>query len=151
MAQLDTRSTSGATRPLAKAKDGHGSVLVIEDDDDSREGMRLRLEAEGYRVAFAIEGTNAIAMIQKTNPDVIVLDLGLPGANGFDVLRRLQLVKPRALKRVIVLSAWDEQTYKPQALDAGARFYLQKPVPHEDLKHALQTIACERLGTDESD
>ena len=150
MGQLDTRTISGATRTLVKTKEGHGSVLVIEDDDDSREGLRLRLEAEGYRVAFAIEGTNAIAMIQKTNPDVIVLDLGLPGADGFDVMRRLRLVKPGALKRIIVLSAWDELTYKSQILDAGARFYLQKPVPHEDLKHALQTIACERLGTDET-
>jgi two-component system KDP operon response regulator KdpE len=99
-------------------------VLVIEDEAPIRRFLRASLTEEGYRVEEAATGEEGIKRAMSRPPDLVILDLGLPGVDGQDVLRRLRewLAAP-----VVVLSARDQEKQKVEALDAGADDYLTKP------------------------
>src|SRR5690242_1193983 len=99
-------------------------VLVIEDESPIRRFLRASLTEEGYRVEEAMSGEEGIKKAMAHPPDFVILDLGLPGLDGQDVLRRLRewLTAP-----VIVLSAREQERQKIEALDAGADDYLTKP------------------------
>jgi two-component system KDP operon response regulator KdpE len=99
-------------------------VLVIEDELPIRRFVRASLTAEGYRIVEATTGEEGIKSAMAQPPDFVILDLGLPGLDGQDVLRRLRewLTAP-----ILVLSARDQEKQKIEALDAGADDYVTKP------------------------
>lgn len=102
-------------------------VLVIEDDGDMRLGYQILLRAHGYDTAFAGDSMSAMSETRKQQPDVIILDLGLPAGDGFVVLERLRANMNFALIPVIVVSGREVHGNRERALKAGARAYLQKP------------------------
>jgi two-component system KDP operon response regulator KdpE len=102
-------------------------VLVIEDDGDMRLGYQILLKAHGYDTAFAGDSLSAMSEARKHQPDVIILDLGLPAGDGFVVLERLRSNMSFALIPVIVVSGREVHGNRERALKAGARAYLQKP------------------------
>jgi CheY-like chemotaxis protein len=114
-------------------------VLVVDDDSDIRRGLNVRLRASGYATAFAADGVTAISMARKERPELILLDLGLPAGDGFQVLERLKINTELAHIPVIVLSARDAEGNERRAVKAGAAAYLQKPVDDEDLLEAIST------------
>src|SRR5437660_5560588 len=99
-------------------------VLVIEDELPIRRFLRAALAAEGYRMAEAQDGREAMRLAAQQPPDLVILDLGLPDLDGQDVLRQLRdwLHAP-----IIILSARDQEKQKVTALDNGADDYLTKP------------------------
>jgi two-component system KDP operon response regulator KdpE len=104
--------------------DGGPSVLVIEDEPQMRRFLRSALEGHGYRVVEVGTAREGLAQAAGRNPDVILLDLGLPDGDGLDVTRRL---REWAATPIIVLSARGFEHDKIRALDAGADDYLTKP------------------------
>ena len=102
-------------------------VLVIEDDGDMRLGYHILLRAHGYDTAFAGDSLAAISEARKQQPDVIILDLGLPAGDGFVVLERFRSNMNFTLIPVIVVSGRESHGNRDRALKAGARAYLQKP------------------------
>ena len=100
------------------------TVLVIEDEPQMRRFLRSALEGNGYRVVEVATARDGLAQAAGRNPDVILLDLGLPDADGLDVTRRL---REWAATPVIVISARGLEKDKIGALDAGADDYLTKP------------------------
>lgn len=113
-------------------------VLVVEDDPDTCAGVRIRLAYEGHEVFAVGDGRNAVSLAQKVRPDVVLLDLGLPGAGGLDVLARLQAIRPDL--PVIVVSAWEEQIYEDRCLQKGAAMFLQKPATGAQLAAAVRSV-----------
>jgi DNA-binding response OmpR family regulator len=112
-------------------------ILIVDDDPDLRRGLNLRLRANHYETAYATDGFSAIAMAQKKNPDLIILDLGLPAGDGFVVLERLQQNARLSSIPVIILTARDPQSSREAALRGGATAFFQKPVDNSRL---LSTI-----------
>ncbi|SRR5258705_13112659 len=112
-------------------------ILIIDDDSDIRLGLNVRLRASGYETAFAGDGVSAIRMARKERPDLILLDLGLPAGDGFQVLERLKINTELSHVPVIVVSARDAEANERRALKAGACAYLEKPVDDEDLLEAI--------------
>ena len=102
-------------------------VLIIEDDADVRLGLHVLLKANDYDTFHAADGIAAISEAVKHQPDLIILDLGLPGGDGFTVLDRLRAITPLAVVPVIVVSARDVLGNNYRALKAGASVYVQKP------------------------
>lgn len=102
----------------------HALVLVVEDEPQMRKFIRASLSSHGYRVLEAERASEAVAMMTSHNPDIVLLDLGLPDADGIDLTRQI-----REWSRVplIVLSARGREDDKVCALDAGADDYLTKP------------------------
>lgn len=112
-------------------------ILIIEDDQDMRRGLNLRLRASNYETAFASDAVMALSVAKKERPDLILLDLGLPGGDGFLVLERMKNMGLLASTPVIVISARDPKTNEKRALDAGAEAFFQKPVDNEQLMKAI--------------
>jgi DNA-binding response OmpR family regulator len=113
-------------------------ILIIEDDADLRRGLNLRLRANEYDTAFASDAVMALSIAKKEEPDLILLDLGLPGGGGFVVLERMKNMASLASTPVIVVSASDPNTNEKRALDAGAEAFFQKPVDNDQLMKAIQ-------------
>jgi DNA-binding response OmpR family regulator len=115
-------------------------ILVIDDDPDVRLSLQLRLKANHYDVAFAVDGLASIVEARRHMPDLIILDLGLPAGDGFSVLERLKANQSLCLIPVIVLSGRDRNANRERALKVGARFFLQKPVANDRLLSAIRLV-----------
>ncbi|HEV2907267.1 MAG TPA: response regulator transcription factor [Actinomycetota bacterium] len=105
-------------------------VLVVDDDHQIREALRRGLKARGYEVLSAGNGETALDILSGASVDVVVLDLGLPGIDGHDVIRRLRSFSDVP---VVVLSVRESQSEKVTALDAGADDYVVKPFGMDEL------------------
>ena len=114
------------------------SVLVVEDDGPIRRMLERTLAAEGYRVSGAEDGGAALAAIERSVPDVLVLDVGLPGLDGLTVCRRLR-GKGLSLP-ILLLTARDAVADRVAGLDAGADDYLVKPFAAEELLARVRAL-----------
>lgn len=112
-------------------------VLVVDDDDSSRALMRQFLEREGWVVTEASDGPAALKAATETPTDVIVLDLGLPGLDGIDVLRA---VRRDSGVPIVVVTGRDEEVDMLSGLDAGADDYLVKPYSLPELAARVRTV-----------
>jgi two-component system KDP operon response regulator KdpE len=115
----------------------NGKVLVVDDEPQIRRALSLALEAHGYDVRTAEHGDQALIDLGTWTPDVMVLDLIMPGRDGFDVLRE---VRTWTSLPVIVLSARGQESDKVTALDLGADDYLTKPFGIEELLARIRAI-----------
>ncbi len=111
-------------------------LLVVEDDQTLREGLRRVLEKSGYRVSTAVRGIDALRLIREEPPDLVVLDLMLPGLDGTYVLEKIRAEGFTA--PVIILSARDSVEDRIRGLRTGADDYVTKPF---DLEELLARIA----------
>ena len=112
---------------------GNKKILIVDDDPDVRHGMHLRLKANHYNTFFAADAISSMSEARKCEPDLIILDLGLPAGDGFIVMDRLKQMHSLALIPVIVVSARDVRANQERALKAGAKAFLQKPVDDAEL------------------
>lgn len=116
-------------------------ILIVDDDPQLLLGLSPRLKANGYTIVAAGDAIGAIAVARKETPDLIILDLGLPGGDGFLVLERMRALANLASIPVIVLSARDPGDNKQRALEGGAMAYFQKPPDnHEFLASIRQAL-----------
>jgi DNA-binding response OmpR family regulator len=113
-------------------------VLIVEDDADIQRLIDLRLKSQGYRTAWAGDAVTAMTVARRESPDAIVLDLGLPGGDGFVVMERLRSLAPLAHVPVVVVTARDPSTSCERALAAGAHAFLEKPIDAEALLEAVR-------------
>jgi DNA-binding response OmpR family regulator len=120
------------------APTGH-RVLVVDDDERVRTVVCWQLEADGFRITEAPDGAAALASIDDDRPDLVILDLGLPGVGGLDVLRRLRSDDGPTLP-VIVLSGRDGETDRIIGLDLGADDYLVKPFSPGELAARVRSV-----------
>jgi two-component system KDP operon response regulator KdpE len=117
-------------------------ILLVEDDEPTRRAVAANLRAHAYEVVEASDGEEAVESWRRRRPDLILLDLGLPGMDGLSVVQR---VRRDATTPIIVLSARDEERVKVAALDAGADDYLTKPYGMDEL-HARVRAALRRAS-----
>src|ERR1700687_183595 len=123
-------------------------ILIVDDDPDVRQGMHVRLKANHYDTFFAGDALSSIAEARKHEPDLIILDLGLPAGDGFVVMDTLKAVPSLAVIPVIVVSARDVLANKERALKAGAKAFLQKPVDNAELLKVIrQALGQPALAT----
>jgi DNA-binding response OmpR family regulator len=113
-------------------------ILIIEDDQDMVHAMAVRLKSHGYHLAVARDAITAISAARKEKPDLILLDLGLPGGDGFVVMERLRSLPDLVIVPVIVVSARDPKSNEERALQAGAFKFFQKPFEASELLAAIQ-------------
>jgi two-component system KDP operon response regulator KdpE len=110
-------------------------ILVVEDDSSVKNLIATTLKAHDYRFLVAVNGETAILEASSHNPDVVLLDLGLPDIDGVEVIKR---IRTWSNMPIIVISARSEDTDKIDALDAGADDYLTKPFSVEELLARLR-------------
>jgi two-component system KDP operon response regulator KdpE len=121
-------------------------ILIVDDNADIRLGLHLRLKANHYDTFFAADAFSGVAEARKHLPDLILLDLGLPGGDGFTVMERLKKVPFLAVIPVIVVSARDGLGNQKRAFEAGAKAFLQKPVNDDELLAVIRQSLDEIAG-----
>jgi two-component system KDP operon response regulator KdpE len=114
-----------------------GRVLVVDDEPQIRHAVRRALQARGYEVALAADGEQAIVEAEDVAPDLVVLDLNLPGIDGLEVCRRL---REWSSVPILVLSVREEESDKVAALDLGADDYLTKPFGADELLARVRAL-----------
>ena len=114
------------------------AILVVDDDAPIRRMLDRTLSAEGYAVETAADGGEALAAVERSTPDLVVLDVGLPGVDGLSVSRRLR-AKGLAVP-VLLLTARDSVPDRVAGLDAGADDYLVKPFATEELLARVRAL-----------
>ncbi|MDX6590130.1 MAG: two-component system, OmpR family, response regulator MprA [Solirubrobacterales bacterium] len=121
-------------------------VLIVEDDAPVRRMLERSLGAEGFDVRSAADGGTALAMIEQSTPDLVVLDVAMPGLSGIDVCRRL---RERGMTGgVLMLTARDAVEDRVSGLEAGADDYVVKPFAIEEVAARLRALL--RRGRDRS-
>lgn len=118
-------------------------ILVIDDEPPIRRFLRTSLSAQGYSVLEAEDGESGLAMLSRNAVDVVVLDLGLPGVGGLDILKSLRASGSNV--PVIVLSSRTDEGGKVTALDLGADDYVTKPFGIEELLARIRAAVRHRL------
>lgn len=117
-------------------------ILVIDDNVDAAQSMKIALELLGYNMQAAHNGLAGLQLAEDFMPDAVLLDIGLPDVNGYEVARRIRL-SPRGKDMfLIAVTGWGQDADKQLALDAGFDYHLTKPV---DLKK-LQLLLVQQLG-----
>jgi DNA-binding response OmpR family regulator len=112
-------------------------LLVVEDDEVINESLTLRLEAEGYAVTRAVDGPGAVAAFGDAEPDLVLLDIMLPGFDGLEVCRRIQAIRPVP---VLMLTARDDETDILIGLGVGADDYVTKPFRMREVVARIQAL-----------
>jgi DNA-binding response OmpR family regulator len=127
-------SQAGATPPAGEA----GTILVVEDDRSLRDGLAMNFQLRGYRVLAAADGESGVRLALAERPDVIVLDLMLPGLDGFEVLGKL---RERELDvPVLILSARGQVADKVAGFQIGADDYVTKPFQLPELLARVEVM-----------
>jgi CheY-like chemotaxis protein len=115
------------------------SILVVEDDADSREGLRLLLEASGHRVETAATGPDGLAKLVSGAHDTAIVDIDLPGMNGYEIARRVRRVPALRDVRLIALTGYGRDKDRAAAHDAGFDVHLTKPVSFAVLRRQIES------------
>ena len=119
---------------------GASRVLVVDDDEAVRTLASWQLESDGFAVDQAADGAEALGAIAADRPDLVVLDLTMPGVGGLDVLRRVRTAPATESLPVIVLSGRSGETDRIVGLDLGADDYLVKPFSPGELAARVRSV-----------
>lgn len=120
-------------------------VLVIEDEESFREALEFILKKEGFAVELAATGNDGVALFEKTNPDIVLLDLMLPGMSGTEVCKA---IRAKSKTPIIMLTAKDAEVDKVVGLELGADDYVTKPYSAPELIARIRAVL--RRGKPES-
>lgn len=121
------------------------TIMVVEDNEPSRDALSRRLERRGYRILLAVDGRDAVAAARTELPDLILMDLGLPGIDGWEATRQLKSEAATCRIPIIVLSAHALTNDRDLALAAGADDFDTKPVRFQQLLAKIDTLLKKAL------
>ncbi len=113
-----------------------GHILVVDDEPSMRRYLQTVLELDAYQVSTASNGEEALEKIQKTSPDLVLLDMVMPGPDGLETLQRIRETRPST--KVVILSCVRDTRKVAQAMRLGAQDYLSKPVQKEEMDDVLR-------------
>ena len=108
-------------------------MLVVDDNHDNREIYSQYLENHGYRVAVAKNGLEGVSAASEWRPSVVVMDVAMPGIDGWEATRRIRAIRGLKDTFVIAVTSYDDATSRRSSFDAGCDLHLVKPVRPEDL------------------
>jgi PAS domain S-box-containing protein len=133
----DGQSGSATSPTAATAEAGHHRVLVVDDNRDSAESLALLLRLAGNETHTAYDGREALTVAAKVQPDVLLLDIGLPEMNGYDVCRRVREQPWGQDVLIVALTGWGQEEDRRKSREAGFNEHLVKPVDHAALMKVL--------------
>jgi two-component system, OmpR family, response regulator ArlR len=123
----------------------HTKILIIEDEKQIARFLELELQHEGYTIDIEYDGRSGVEAVQKNEPDLILLDVMLPGINGMEVCRRIRQFSGVP---IIMLTARDETIDKVMGLDSGANDYVTKPFIIEELLARIRAALRKKENTE---
>lgn len=113
-------------------------VLVVEDNIDSARSLAALVQEMGHRTEYAINGYAGLALVRAFRPEVILLDLGLPGMSGYEFCSRVKADEQTKAIRVLVLTAYGDEEHRARSRALGCEMHLLKPIPTDVLEEVLR-------------
>jgi two-component system CheB/CheR fusion protein len=137
----DSQAASGASAATEPAEPEVMTrrVLIVDDSPDSVETLARLLRADGHDVYTAVDGPSAVAAVESIRPDVVFLDIGLPGMSGYEVAAQVRRTPSMAATLLIALTGYGQDRDRARALEAGFDHHLTKPVDHPTLLRLLRS------------
>ena len=120
------------------------TILVVEDNEASRDALSRRLARRGYRIVLAVDGLEAVSIGRSVRPDLILMDLGLPGIDGWEATRQLKSDPATSQIPIIVLSAHAMTNDRDMALAAGGDDFDTKPVRFQQLLEKIEALLARK-------
>lgn len=117
--------------------DSRLKILVVEDETDSRAILAWLLRQAGYRISETADGQSAVELAVREAPDLILMDISLPGIDGLQAVREIRAALPARSTPIIAMSAYDRHEAREQALDAGCTDYAAKPLDLDKLEKMI--------------
>jgi putative two-component system response regulator len=128
-----------------------GVILVVDDEQANRALLVRMLAAEGYQVHAAADGESALAELECHAPDIILLDVQMPGINGFEVCRRVKQNPATRLTPVVMVTGLEAREHRLEGINAGADDFIAKPFDAEELRARVRSLLRLKNYTDELD
>lgn len=116
-------------------------ILIVEDEPNILTSLRFLLERSGFEVEVESDGTTALELIFKSEPDVLVLDVMLPGIDGFEILRRIRAEPITSKLPVLMLTAKGQREDRNNAIELGADQFISKPFSNGDVMAAVKELS----------
>ena len=116
------------------------TILLVEDFDDTRLMMKLWLQKKGYRVIEAEDGEQAVEFAKREHPDLIIMDMMMPGLGGLDATRQIREYQSLRQTPIVAVSAYGADEYRARALDAGCNEYVPTPFEPEALSQLIERL-----------
>jgi DNA-binding response OmpR family regulator len=122
---------------MINSKD-RSKILIVDDEKEMVGYLSEYFVSRGYRVYAAVDGSEALRKVETLNPDVVLLDLLMPGIHGMEVLTRIKSSHPRTA--VVIMTALINETVAEEALEAGADAYIAKPFNLEKIETLIRSV-----------
>jgi CheY-like chemotaxis protein len=116
-------------------------VLIADDNQDSAESLAMLLRIEGYEVVVVHNGADALAALAGFDPEIALLDIGMPALNGYEVAQKIRETRPASPVRLIAVTGWGQHSDKARARASGFDHHFTKPVEPERLLELLRDPA----------
>jgi CheY-like chemotaxis protein len=116
------------------------TILLVEDFDDTRLMTKLWLTKKGYRVVEAENGQQAVEAAQREQPDLIIMDMMMPGVDGLDATRQIREYHSLQATPIVAVSAYGAEQYRHKALDAGCNEYVPTPFDPDALSNLIEKL-----------
>ena len=116
------------------------TILLVEDFDDTRLIMKLWLMKQGYHVVEAENGEDAVTLAEQLHPDLIIMDMMMPGLNGLDATRRIREYQSLRKTPIVAVSAYGANEYRARAIAAGCDEYVSTPFEPDALGELIQRL-----------
>jgi CheY-like chemotaxis protein len=123
-------------------------VLVVDDNLDAADSLAMLLQQSGHQVRTAYDGANALREVQALNPDLILLDIGMPHMSGYEVARAISVMNLPRRPLIAAVSGWGQPADKERARDAGFDRHFSKPVSESDIQKLLAELATRKTSRD---
>lgn len=139
--------TVDAAPPIEERDNGRTRalrILVVDDVKDSADSLAMLLRLQSYEVQLAYGGEEALETAQRSKPELVLLDIGMPGMNGYETCRRLRDQPGGQDRFVVALTGWGQEDDRRRSEEAGFDFHLVKPVNPTDLMKLLASLPADR-------
>lgn len=133
---LKVDAPSSRRAPLTSLPPGL-RILIVDDNADAAATLDVLLTSFGYKTCVVGTGTEALQSVREFEPNVVLLDIGLPGIDGYEVARRLRAMKQKQPIKIVAVTGWGQEEDKQKSLEAGIDVHLVKPVDAAELRSAL--------------
>ena len=146
---VDQRVAAGrrAAERYTASSPGEFAILIVDDNRDATDSMAMLLAMEGYDVRVAYDGPQALDAVRTARPDVILLDLGLPGMDGFQVAQRVRSDPHNSSIVIVAVSGYGQEEHRSRSTQAGCDHHLVKPIEPAVVSELLASLHSRRHGT----
>jgi signal transduction histidine kinase/ActR/RegA family two-component response regulator len=140
VARPSAQAAGGESQASSRSAPKKCELIVADDNPDALQSLAMLLEMEGHKVRAASDGPSALALAEQKMPDLMLLDIGMPGLNGYEVASRVRELEGGDVVMLVALTGWGQPADRARASEAGFDHHLTKPIDYDQLAELLSHL-----------